>query len=131
MAGNSRAVSSRVVINRLRVQQLDQAAITALEKTTEYLHTEIVQDQVIPRDTGTMQNEKFFPDYSMSSEGKTKLVVEGPYARRLYYHPEYNFQKTENPNAKGKWYEDYMPDGKRGNIVPEKFKEIFRRLAGL
>lgn len=131
MAGNSRRrVSSRVVINRLRVRQLDQAAVTALEQATEVLKTEIQGDQVIPRDKGDLQGVKFFADYSKSGEGKTRLVHEGPYARRLYYHPEYNFQTHENPNAKGKWFEDYLPGGKRDDIVPKAFNQIFRGLGG-
>ncbi|CAM3214062.1 minor capsid protein [Streptococcus pluranimalium] len=28
-----------------------------------------------------------------------------PYARRLYYNPQYNFSKDKNPNAQGKWFE--------------------------
>ena len=28
-----------------------------------------------------------------------------PYARRLYYHPEYNFAKDKNPEAGGYWFE--------------------------
>jgi Minor capsid protein len=28
-----------------------------------------------------------------------------PYARRLYYNPQYNFSKDVNPNAQGLWFE--------------------------
>lgn len=28
-----------------------------------------------------------------------------PYARRLYYHPEYNFSTEHNPQAGGMWFE--------------------------
>ena len=39
---------------------------------------------------GTLQNESTFVDYSNSSKGTVTLVSSTPYARRLYYHPEYN-----------------------------------------
>ena len=55
------------------------------------------------------------------------LVSEGPYARRLYYHPEYNFHKEENPDAKGRWLEDWMPGGRKENFVQETFAECLRR----
>ena len=55
------------------------------------------------------------------------LVSEGPYARRLYYHPEYNFHKEENPDAKGRWLEDWMPGGRKENFVQETFAENLRR----
>ena len=94
-------VKSTVKLNMARIQQLSQAAVDALEKTAEALHTEVVQAQVFPFDTGNLQNESTFVDYSESKNGKVTLVSSTPYARRLYYHPEYNFQTKENPNAKG------------------------------
>lgn len=124
-------VSSKVTINNSRLTELSKAAITALEKTGEALHTEVVQAQVMPRDTGTLQNEKTFVDYSKSSQGKVTLISEGPYARRLYYHPEYNFQTTENPNAKGRWLEDWMSGGKNEKFCPETFAKLYKAVAKL
>lgn len=124
-------VSSKVTINSSRLAELSKAAITALEKTGEALHTEVVQAQVVPRDTGTLQNEKTSVDYSKSSQGKVTLISEGPYARRLYYHPEYNFQTTENPYAKGRWLEDWMSGGKNEKFCPETFSKIYKAVAKL
>ena len=124
-------VSSKVTINSSRLAELSRAAITAFEKTGEALHTEVVQAQVMPRDTGTLQNEKTSVDYSKSSQGKVTLISEGPYARRLYYHPEYNFQTTENPNAKGRWLEDWMKGGKNEKFCPETFAKIYKAVAKL
>ena len=124
-------VSSKVTINSSKLAELSRAAITALEKTGEALHTEVVQAQVMPREFGTLQNEKTFVDYSKSSQGKVTLISEGPYARRLYYHPEYNFQKHENPNAKGRWLEDWMKGGKNEKFCPETFAKIYKAVAKL
>ena len=96
-------VKSTVKMNFPRIKQLTQAAVTALEMTGEALHTEVVQAQVFPFDTGNLQNESTFVDYSKAKDGKVTLISSTPYARRLYYHPEYNFQTKENPNAKGHW----------------------------
>ena len=95
--------TSTVIINQQRIKQLTRAQIQALEMTAEALHTEVVQAQVIPFDKGTLQNESTFVDYSNSLKGTVTLVSSTPYARRLYYHPEYNFKTHENTNAKGKW----------------------------
>ena len=43
-------VSSRVKINQAAIKRLNQAAIRALEQTAEWIHTEVVQAQVMPRD---------------------------------------------------------------------------------
>ena len=124
-------VKSTVTLNMSRIRQLTQAAVVALEQTAEAVHTEVVQAQVMPRDTGAMQNESTFVDYSESSKGKVTIVTSTPYARRLYYHPEYHFQKTENPNARGKWYTDWMAGGKHANFAPKAFKAFYRKAGGL
>ena len=124
-------VSSSVKINSGKIKRSTQAQMNALGKTAEALHTEVVQAQVIPRDTGTLQNEKTFVDYSDIQRGIARIVSEGPYARRLYFHPEYNFQTEENPNAKGRWYEDWMSGGSKEDFVPDAFKQFYKREAGI
>lgn len=124
-------VSSVVKLNFPKIRQLTQAQVTALEQTAEALHTEVAQAQVIPRDTGNLQNESTFVDYSESKSGKVTLVSSAPYARRLYFHPEYHFQKDENKNARGGWYEDWLPGGKKSDFAINTYKKLYRRLTGL
>ena len=123
-------VSSRIKINQFRIKKLSEATVKALEMTAEALHTEIVQAQVIPYQRGTLQNESTFVDYSNSSRGKVTLVSSTPYARRLYYHPEYNFNTSENKNAKGKWYEDWI-DGKKKDFCKDTFKKFYKQEGGV
>lgn len=44
-----------------------------------------------------------------SIENKTDIVWNTPYARRLYYHPEYNFQGA--PMRGAYWADRYMQNG--------------------
>lgn len=120
---------SSVKIYRPAIKQLTDDAVKALEMTAEALHTEVVQAQVIPFDTGNLQNESFFVDTSESKSGKVTLVHSTPYARRLYFHPEFDFQKDENPNAKGLWFEDWLEGGEHEDFVRETFAKMFRRLS--
>lgn len=124
-------VKSTVKLNMPRLRQLTQAQVTALEQTAGELHTEVTQAQVIPFKTGNLQGESMFVDTSQSSSGKVTLSHSTPYARRLYFHPEYHFQKDENPNAKGKWYGDWLKGGKYEDFCREAYKRIYRRLAKL
>lgn len=124
-------VNSTVKLNFSKIRQLARAQVQALEMTAEALHTEVVQAQVIPRDTGNLQNESTFVDYSESTNGKVTIVSSTPYARRLYFHPEYHFSKDENPNAKGKWYNDWLEGGKYQNFAVEAYKKFYRRLTGV
>ena len=124
-------VNSTVKLNKLAIQKMTDAAVVALEQTAEALHTEVVQAQVVPRDTGTLQNESFFVDFSECKNGKISMVHSTPYARRLYFHPEYHFKKDENPNAKGEWYRDWEEGGKYEDFCKNAFAQLYRRVAGL
>lgn len=143
-------VDSVVKINFAQLNALKAAQSTALEQTAEALHTEVVQAQVIPRDTGNLQGESFFCDYRWSKIGKVSLIHSTPYARRLYFHPEYHFHKEPweetrtdkngqvkhikhdgNPNAKGKWFEDWISGGKYEDFAQKTYTRLYRRLAGL
>lgn len=124
-------VKSTVKMNFPRIKQLTQAAVTALEMTAEALHTEVVQAQVMPFETGNLQNENTFVDYSESKQGKVTLVPSTPYARRLYYHPEYNFQTDENPFAGGEWYEPWLPGGVSQDFARNAFKRFYKKVGGV
>lgn len=123
-------VTSKVKINAPKIKQLNRASITALEKTLSALHTEVVKAQVMPFDTGNMQNANTFEDYSNSRRGKVSLNTSTPYARRMYFHPEYNFQTKENANARGEWYEPWI-SGKEKDFCSKAFSQFYKKEAGL
>lgn len=124
-------VKSTVKMNFPRIKQLTQASVKALEMTAEALHTEVVQAQVMPFDGGHLQEDSTFVDYSDSSNGKVTLVSSTPYARRLYYHPEYDFQTDENPFAGGEWYSPWLPGGKSKDFAKDAFKKIYKKVGGV
>lgn len=112
------------------LRKLSQAQITALEQTAEALHTEVVQAQVMPRDQGTLQNTSTFVDRTESQKGSVSLVSNTPYARRLYFHPEYNFRKVENPNAQGDWLEAWITGDKK-DFCQKAYSAFYKRNAGV
>lgn len=124
-------VKSRVKLNMGKINRITKSSIEALEKTAEAVHTDLVQSQTMPFGEGTMQNTQTFVDYSDSNKGVVSIVSSTPYARRLYYHPEYNFNKEENPHAGGKWGEPYMKGGKKQNFAPKTFKQFLKQSGGL
>lgn len=123
--------TSRIKMNLPRIRQLTQAAVTALELTGEALHTEVVQAQVMPFDTGHLEEDSTFVDYTDSKRGKVTLVSSTPYARRLYYHPEYDFQTDENPHAGGEWYEPWLPGGISEDFCKKAYKQFYKRVGGV
>nr|DAI64103.1 MAG TPA: Minor capsid protein [Caudoviricetes sp.] len=135
-------VKSTVKLNMPVVRRLTAAAQVSLAQTAEAIHTNVVQCQVMPRDTGALQNESTFVYTQDIANGKVELVSSTPYARRLYYHPEYNFHRTPwtdekgkrhegNANAKGRWLDDYLKDGRKKNFAPDTFAKLYRKNAGL
>lgn len=88
-----------------------EAADAALE-TISVLRGEVITAQVMPFDTGTMQNNHTAVRQRVEGDViRTILLTDVPYARRLYYHPEYNFQIAKNPNAQGLWLASWLPGG--------------------
>lgn len=124
-------VNSTVKMDWGRIRELTGAAVAALEQTAEALHTEVVQAQVMPFKKGNLQNESSFVDDSKAANGSVTIVSSTPYARRLYYHPEYHFSKKENPNAGGEWYKDWLPGGSKAGFAQKIFKEFYKRNGGL
>ncbi|MCD8025357.1 MAG: hypothetical protein LUF33_00030 [Clostridiales bacterium] len=124
-------VNSKTELNFGTIKQLQRGAQTALEMTTDALLTEVKNAQVMPFDTGSLQNENTFADYSSSSDGVTSLVSTTPYARRLYYHPEYSFHRDENAAAGGLWYDQWLKGGARQNFCSDTFAKLFKRVTGV
>ncbi len=123
-------VSSQIKIFNWKVKQLADAQIKALETTAEALHTEVVQAQVMPRDTGHLQNDSTFVDYSKSKSGLVSLISQTPYARRLYFHPEYNFRKAENSNAQGKWLGPWI-SGDKKDFCKNTYAKQYKKFGGV
>lgn len=123
--------TSRITINQNVINQLSQAAVTSLAKTGEKLMSDIRDEQVIPMNTGKLRGEGFFEDLSQIESGRVSLVHNTPYARRLYFHPEYHFNKEFAANAKGKWFEDWLPGGKNADFAQKTFKDLYRRNTGV
>lgn len=124
-------VTSTVKLNMGAVRRLDSAAVKALEQTAEAIHTDLQQSQTMPFRTGNLQNESTFVDTSESARGRAALISSTPYARRLYYHPEYNFWQGENPGAGGEWFRPYLPGGEKQDFAKNAFGKLYKKEAGV
>lgn len=127
----NRNVSCKIKLYKPVVAKLTGAVSTALVKTAEAVHTDVVQSQKMPFRQGILQNDSTFVDDSDAKTGEVRLISATPYARRLYYHPEYHFDKTENPNAGGRWLDQYLPGGTKQEIAQKAFNRFYKKEAGL
>jgi len=116
-----------VKLNPLAVLVLKRAALEALEMTADAVKTDIVTSQVVPKNIGELERSAFV-DTTRLRAGETKIVFDTPYARRLYWHPEYNFRTDKNSKAQGKWMQSYI-DGHNKTFASKAFKTFFRSSA--
>ena len=124
MAGNVQ-VTSRVELNMSVLNMLDNEQYEALAQTGDATLTELRDRQVMPFDTGNLQNDSTFVDDSQKD--KVSIVSSTPYARRLYFHPEYNFKRGNNASSGGKWFDSFLND----NFIRDAYASLLKRLGGL
>ena len=124
MASNVQ-VTSRIELNMSVLNMLDNAQRQAFEQTADATLTELMDRQVMPFDTGNLQNDSTFVDSTQSD--KVSIVSSTPYARRLYFHPEYNFKRGNNANAGGKWFESFLND----DFIASAYAKLLKQIGGL
>lgn len=123
-------VSSTIKLDEAKLEELTRQQYISLAQTADALVTDLRDSQTMPFDTGNLQNDSTFIDDSQKEQGRVSIVSSTPYARRLYYHPEYNFRTTNNRNAGGKWFEPYI-SGNRTDFLKNAFAKLFKRNGGL
>ena len=109
------------------LNKVDSKMVEALGKSAYVLQDDVREAQVVPRAVGTLQGEAFYVDTATARQGYVTLGFNTPYARRLYFHPEYHFRTDENPNAQGMWMRHWVVGGKYQN----RFSQIFKALLKL
>lgn len=124
-------IAVRVEINQSFLKHLEEAKQTALAKTGDEMRTDLILSQTMPFDVGVLQNESTFVHYEkIARDSVVSLVSSTPYARRLYFHPEYNFQRGENPNAGGRWFDPYLSGGAKADFVGKTFARHLKLALG-
>lgn len=100
---------------------VSQAAVQAAEETMEAVKTDLTASQTMPFYTGTMQGSLHVEQFHDGGESHIVLQTDGPQARRLYFHPEYNYFRGKNPHAGAAWYAPYTAGGEKGDFIPETY----------
>jgi hypothetical protein len=116
-------VTSR--INQNAFKRINRVVQDSMIETADALKSDLVQSQTMPFDTGELQNRSTFVNSAHVKRGRVSVVSTTPYARRLYYHPEYKFQTTRNKKAGGLWFDPYI-NGKKKNFASRAFARIMK-----
>lgn len=117
-----------VKLNQPAIEAIQRAMQDAALEAVGLLRTEVTTAQVMPFDTGTMQNARTAVVQDVLPDAvHTALVTDTPYARRLYHHPEYHFQTSKNPNARGEWLHDWLPGGAQEHWLQTAYESALKR----
>ena len=112
-------------VNPEHLKHIKKICAEALTETADALKSNLQQSKTMPFDTGALQNRSTFVDDSKKNSGEVSIVSDTPYARRLYFHPEYNFSKDKNANAGGMWFQPYI-DGKKKDFATKAFARLLK-----
>ena len=118
-----------VTLNMPNINGIENKIQLALLETADAVLDNIKQSKTMPFErksygpnskrkssSGALQNRSTFIDGTNIGRYEASIVSDTPYARRLYFHPEYNFYKGENPNAGGAWFEPYISGDKKDYV---------------
>jgi hypothetical protein len=116
----------KITFNNKNIEKINENARLALIDTAEAIKTDLIQSQTMPFDTGTMQNDSTFVDDKKSIRGVATIIVDTPYARKVYFDPEIHIKQGKNPNAKQYYFDDYL-NGSKKDLPSEYFAKLLKR----
>ena len=107
-----------MVIDDEAIKVLEDAVLKALPQVADFVVGDVVQNQYIPFNNGTLQNSR----YVYIDNHKNAIITHNtPYARRMYEGDNYNFQTTNNRNARARWYKEYEEQGQHFEKIESFF----------
>jgi hypothetical protein len=88
---------------KINQNQIGNKVANGLDRAQFALDEQVLKDSnfYIP------EREAYLKDSGVTHSriGEGLIAWQTPYARRLYYNPQFNFSKDKNPNAQGLWFE--------------------------
>lgn len=117
-----------IQLNAAVLGACSQAVRQAARIAAETVKTDLIAAQTVPFDTGRLQGSLQVDQFQNGDEVHTLLASDTPYARRLYYHPEFDFQTVNNRNAGALWYAPYVPGGTKEAFVQEAFQDCLKKV---
>lgn len=118
-------VNINVKLNQANINLVRQGMNKALPLTMESLKSEVNNMQVVPKNIGDLEESVV-----VGVENITGFIsYNTPYARRLYYNPQYNFRTDKNPNAQGRWLDSFI-HGPKKQWLSSTFGEFLKQNTG-
>lgn len=120
---------------KYRVRMFPEAikSLTASQKegirtVAAALLEELKDEERMPYGQGDLQERHSSIDEDAIDKGLVSIQHDSPYASRLYFHPDYTFDKGHNSNAGASWWEEWI-NGSKKKRPEQLFKKFFKKLA--
>ena len=112
-----------VKYNENTIKRIDNVVNMALFEAGDRILTDLKISGTMPFDVGTLQNNQ---TSVVKGNKKVSIVTAAKWAKRLYFHPDFNFQKTNNAKAGAYWFEPYI-SGQKKRMAKNEFLKALRR----
>ena len=89
-------------IDEKALKNVDKAVKITTKEFTKALGDILIEKEVIPYKSGALQDSQTIKGINQYA---VRLTYNMPYASRVYYHPEFNFNQKHNKYAQGEWVE--------------------------
>ena len=86
----------------------------ALLQTAHEVRADLQASGTMPIESGFLQNVATYVDAGRLNQDVAAVVSDTVYARRKFFHPEFNFNRAVNRSAGGRWFDAYTVGAKRG-----------------
>lgn len=106
--------------------KLENAQQASLDKASQALLSQLKLDGVMPFRTGELQDNSTFVDSSKLKDGIVSIVSSTPYARRLYFNPQFNFNQSINARVGGRWFDHYLPENDPTSFLVNSYSTFLR-----
>ena len=116
----------KVKVNTAVFNKMMTAPGKALMATAQAVETDLVQSNTLPMGDTEMLEQSTHS--GSAGEDHSFIATDVPYARRLYFHPEYHFRKDKHGEAGGRWYDPYI-SGSKKNFATEALTKLLRRFS--
>jgi len=115
-------------LNYANLNRVKENSNKAVALAAEATLTDIITYGSLPWATGKHIEASTHTDLSNVRKGKASIVTNVVFARRLYYHPEYFFNKEHNARAGGEWFKPWI-SGTKSKFFKNAYVKLLRRFA--
>ena len=98
----------------------------ALLASAHAVRADVVNSKTIPLESGHLQNNATNVDATNLRNNVVWVYSSTVYARRKYFNPEFEFDRSINTFASGRWFDPYIIGDRRDyafRFYCEKFRE--------